>query len=206
MSRFLMPILFIALAVGSFFLYTQRIYDEAVVIRDDVAKLQDAREKLDLVLLKKQELINKYNALQQSDIDRLEKLMPDNLDNIKLIIDIDNLSRKYGMVLNAVKFDVDQRQSSGSGQPNAITGQYATVQDNRSAAASNKDYNSFGFSFTMTGNFDSLNKLLSDVEKNLRVVDISAINFDAGTDTNSTYKYEVKAKIYWLKDVAKLTI
>ncbi len=203
MSRFLIPILFITLGIGSFFLYTQPIYDEAIVIRDDVTKLQDARDKLDLVLQKKQELINKYNSLQQTDIDRLEKLMPDNLDNIKLIIDIDNLSRKYGLILNAVKFDVDQRQATG--QPNGITGQTGTVQDNRSAVANTKDYNSFGFSLTMTGNFENLNKLLADVEKNLRIVDISSITFDA-SDTRDTYKYEIKAKIYWLKDVAKLTI
>lgn len=208
MSRFLMPILFVALAFGSFFFYTQPMYQEALGIRDEVAKLQEAQTNMDLVLQRKQELLTNYNALQKDDIERLEKLMPDNLDNIKLIIDIDNSAKKYGLILSSVKFDVDQKQTADP-KENIITGKITSTEnkpvDNKSAALNNKDYNSFGFSFTTVGTFDSFNKLIADIEKNLRIVDITSVAFDTA-ENKDTYKFEVKAKIYWLKTTAKLDI
>jgi Tfp pilus assembly protein PilO len=208
MSRFLIPILFVALAIGSFFFYTQPMYQEAIGVRTEVEKLQEAQTNMDLVLQRKQELLTNYNALQKDDITRLEKLMPDNLDNIKLIIDIDNTAKKYGLILNSVKFDVDQKQTADT-KENLITGTVTSTAnkpvDNKTAGLDNKDYNSFGFSFTTTGTFDSFNKLMTDIEKNLRIVDITSVSFDA-TDNKETYKFEVKAKIYWLKTTAKLDI
>ena len=80
-----------------------------------------------------------------------------------------------------------------------ITGQAVVSQagTNKSAIESGKDYNSFGLNFTITGTFDNLQKLLSDIEQNLRIIDISRISFDAGD--KDIYKYDIKAKIYWLK-------
>ena len=63
-----------------------------------------------------------------------------------------------------------------------------------------KDYNSFSLTMTVTGTFANFTKLMSDMEKNLRIIDITSVTFDA-QDTKEVYKFEVKAKIYWLKAV-----
>lgn len=202
MSRFLIPILLIAAAIGSYFLYTEPIYTEAKGVKADVDKLRDAEAKLADALKKRDELATKYNSLQPEDIARLEKLMPDNLDNIKLIIDVDRSAKKNGVILNAVKFDVDQRKA----QENPITGRTVTTTDttpiagtNQSSIASRANYNTFTLTMTFTGSFASFTKLMAEIEKNLRIIDITSINFDA-QDSKEVYKFEVKAAIYWLKN------
>ena len=133
--------------------------------------------------------------------------MPDNLDNIKLIIDVDRTAKQYGMILNAVKFDVDQQvKAAATTKTTTNTSATATsddapvVRDNKSALEAKKDYNSFSLTMTVTGTFANFTKLMSDMEKNLRIIDITTVTFDA-QDTKEVYKFEVKAKIYWLKAV-----
>ena len=212
MGKIVIPTLLVALALGAYFLYTQPIYNEAKTMKVEVAKLKDAQTKLDAALKKKDKLATTYNALDTTLIARLEKLMPDNLDNIKLIIDVDRTAKQYGMLLNAVKFDVDQQAKAATASKTTTTGTAAsvnsstttdnvvTVRDNKAALEAKKDYNSFSLSMTFTGTFANFNKLIGDMEKNLRIIDITSVTFDA-QDTKDIYKFEVKAKIYWLKTV-----
>ncbi len=195
MGKFIIPTLLLALSAGSYFLYTKTIYEDAKIVKAEVVKLEDAKTKLDIALKKRDQLSTSFNALDTSLIARLEKLMPDNLDNIKLIIDIDRTAKQYGMILNAVKFDVDKPATTTT--PTNATG--ATVpRDNKSALDSKKDYNSFSITTSLTGTFANFTKLMGDMEKNLRIIDITSVTFDA-QDTKDVYKFEVKAKIYWLK-------
>ena len=59
MSRFLIPILIAGVSIASFFLYTKPTYNEGLLVHDEVVKLEEAKIKLDEVIAKKQELINK---------------------------------------------------------------------------------------------------------------------------------------------------
>ncbi len=197
MSKFIIPFLLVMLSVGSYFLYTKPMYDEAKGVSVEVGKLQDATTKLDAALKKRDKLATTYNALDTSLVDRLGKLMPDNLDNIKLIIDVDRTAKQYGVILNAVKFDVDQQAKA-----NTTTTATATVpiRDNKTAQESKKDYNTFNLTMTFTGTFANFTKLVGDMEKNLRIIDISSVTFDA-QDSKDVYRFEIKAKIYWLKSI-----
>ncbi len=199
MGKLIIPVLLIGLSFGSYFLYTQPIYGEAKVVKEEVVKLKDNEEKLNAALKKKDNLATTYNALDTTLVARLEKLMPDNLDNIKLIIDVDRTAKQYGTILNAVKFDVDQQAKAATGTA-AGAAASTSVRDNKTALESKKDYNSFSLTMTFTGTFDNFTKLMGDMEKNLRIIDVTSIVFDA-QDTKEVYKFEVKAKIYWLKAV-----
>lgn len=201
MGKFIIPTLLIALALGAFFLYTQPIYNEAKDVKAEVVKLQDAQSKLNVALKKRDKLATTYNALDTSLVARLEKLMPDNLDNIKLIIDVDRTAKQYGMILNAVKFDVDQQAKAATtktGTAAASDESTTNIRDNKAALEAKKDYNTFSLTMTVTGTFANFTKLMSDMEKNLRIIDITSVTFDA-QDTKDVYKFEIKSKIYWLK-------
>jgi Tfp pilus assembly protein PilO len=202
MGRLIIPVLLLILSFGSYFLYTKPIYSEAKDIKTEVTKLKDADAKLTVAISKKDKLATTYNSLDTSLIDRLTKLMPDNLDNIKLIIDVDRAAKQYGMILNAVKFDVDQQaKQEALATTGRITADSAVVRDNKAALELKKDYNNFSLTMTTTGTFANFTKLVSDMEKNLRIIDITSVTFDA-QDLKDVYKFEIKAKIYWLKPMA----
>lgn len=199
MGKLIIPTLLIALSFGSYFLYTQPIYTEAKEVKAEVVKLDEAVTKLNAALKKKDNLATTYNALDTSLVARLNKLMPDNLDNIKLIIDVDRTAKQYGTILNAVKFDVDQ-QAKNDAKATASSATTSTVRDNKTALEAKKDYNNFSLTMTFTGTFANFTKLVSDMEKNLRIIDITSVTFDA-QDAKDIYKFEVKARIYWLKPI-----
>ena len=216
MGKFIIPVLLIVLSFGGYFLYTQPIYTEAKGVKAEVTKLSDAQTKLEAALKKKDKLATSYNSLDGDLIKRLEKLMPDNLDNIKLIIDVDRTAKQYGMILSAVKFDVDQQakqaaavkantgtsgNTTTSSAASAAAADTAPVpRDNAAATEAKKDYNTFSLTMTMTGTFANFTKLMGDIEQNLRIIDVTSVTFDA-QDTKDIYKFEVKAKIYWLKSI-----
>ena len=50
-------------------------------------------------------LNNKYNTFSKTDLDKLNKILPDNVDNIKLILDIQRIAQTYGMDIQNIKFD-----------------------------------------------------------------------------------------------------
>ncbi|MEN9582769.1 MAG: hypothetical protein RL641_723 [Candidatus Parcubacteria bacterium] len=203
MGKFIIPILLVGISLGSYFIYTEPMYTEAKVVKTEVGKLREAETKLKEALTKKEKLSGTYNSIDSSDIGRLEKLMPDNLDNIKLIIDVDRTSKEHGVVLNAVKFDVDQQaKQEVAAIAGRVTAESVPIRDNKAAQELKKDYNSFSLTMSFTGSFANFTNLLSDMEKNLRIIDIQSVSFDA-QETKEVYKFEVKAKIYWLKAVSQ---
>ncbi len=202
MGKFIIPTLLLALSIGSYFLYTKPFFEEAKTVNAEVVKLSDAQGKLVEALKKRDNLSTSFNSLDTNLVARLAKLMPDNLDNIKLIIDIDRTAKQYGMILNAVKFDVDQQAKTGTTTASTTVTTKSSVTDNKSALESKKDYNSFNLTMTFTGTFSNFTKLMGDIEKNLRIIDVSTVTFDS-QDGKDIYKYEVKAKIYWLKSLTQ---
>ena len=50
----------------------------------------------------KQSLLSRFNAFKTEDLDRLRKLLPDHVDNVRLILDLDNLAARHGMALQNV--------------------------------------------------------------------------------------------------------
>ena len=85
------------------------------------------------------------------------------------------------------------------------------VQGGGAAKPVPKDYGVFDLEFSTSGSYDNFINFTKDLEKNLRIVDISSISFSsevssgiggAGLKTISSeiYKYDFKIKTYWLKN------
>ena len=124
--------------------------------------------------------------------------MPDNVDNIRLILEIGEIAKPYGMVLSDVKYDASV-SSNTKGVANVVAG---AGQNNL-----NSNYGILDLEFSTQGTYDNFLSFLNDLEHNLRIVDISSIEFssDTGSSTTSSqqndiYKYSFKIKTYWLKN------
>ncbi len=111
----------------------------------------------------------------------LSKLLPDNIDNIRLVIDIDEMAKSYGMRIRNFKTD------AGADAKNAGT-------IGKSAAP----YGTLTMSFSTTAPYNIFLGFLPRLERSLRVLDVTAISFSSG-DSNQLYDYSVTLKTYWLK-------
>jgi Tfp pilus assembly protein PilO len=199
--RFIVPLIMLAVSVGLFFTYTQKTWISIQELRTKQTEYNDALTNANELEQVRNDLLAKYNAFDPSSIEKLKKLLPDNVDNIKLILEINEVAFKYGMLLKNVKFDATDQNSNSS-----------SVQErNSSIAQKNKSYGTFDVEFSSEGTYSNFVSFMSDLEKSLRIVDVNAITFSSPelpqtlggvspSKPKDSYKYDFKISTYWLKN------
>ncbi len=199
MFRLIVPITLIGVALGTFFLFTDKTYKEARAFMEKSASYEEALKNARQLKETRDALTNKYNTFSKTDLDKLNKILPDNVENIRLILDIQRIAQTYGMDIQNIKFDA------------TVTGDKKdtdSAQAVQSAAqiANKKDYGIFEMQFVTTrSSYANFVNFVKDLEKSLRVVDVNAITFNstesigASPSSSDMYKYEFKIKTYWLK-------
>lgn len=198
MMRLILATVGLLLAGGIFFLYTKPAYDGTQAVQAQVAQYNAALDKATELQQLKQTLLSRYNAFNPVDLDRLQKMLPDHVDNISLILDLDNLAGRYGMAL--VNVDVSSPQSVASAAtPLGAIG------------ASSKKYDSVTLKFSTRGTYTDFLLFLTDLESSLRVVDLSSLSISSTlapasgqqaqiqASSEPVYNYNVALRTYWLK-------
>ena len=149
-------------------------------------------------------LTAKKNSMSPTDLMKLQKLLPDNIDNILLILEIEKMAFPYGMVLKNVKYNATDTKS-------AATSPTEDIQGGKVIKPLLKDYGVWDLEFSTTGTYNNFLNFIKDLESNLRIVDISSIQFSSynisagpnippNTSSAEAYKYDFKIKTYWLKN------
>ncbi len=195
MLRTTISITGIILAGAIFFLYTQKAYDKSLAVRTQITEYDQALQKAAELQQLKQQLLSRYNAFNPNDIDRLQKLLPDQVDNIRLILDIDNMAAQRSMTLS----NVDVSGNDGSNAPNQkVIGTLGT---------SNRKYDALTLGFTATGTYTNFKQFLQDLQVSLRIADLASLTITpvcGGSLTSSgqyepNYSFGITLKTYWLK-------
>lgn len=178
--RLILPILFVVIAAGLFFGVTTGLFTEI----DDL-RLEKDRVNADLTEANSlQERFNtlrgEVNAITQSERDKLALLLPDSVDTVDLLVKINSIGKSSAMTLSNVKIKVEEAKSGKVGAQTKIAG-LGTVT----------------FSFGVSGSYGAFRQFLGNLERNFRLVDISAITFSSVE--KEPYQYNIELKTYWLK-------
>ncbi|MCA9353563.1 hypothetical protein KC842_01695 [Candidatus Nomurabacteria bacterium] len=198
--RFILPILLIVGSVLAFVGFTRPMYEEIKTMKVEALAydeaLQNARELQEI----RDALAEKYSNFNDSDLDRVEKLLPDNVDSIRLIIEIERIAAQYGMIVKEVSYaSPDKEETDANGAP---IGKITPAE----LAYLNRDYSESTLSFSTEGSYENFLAFLSDLESSLRVVDVTDVSFSSLYTTtqagvvNDSYKYSFSIKTYWLKN------
>lgn len=199
----IVALVLLAASVWGFFGFVTPRYEAVKALKDERIAYQAALDKARELDALRGQLVSKYNSVSAGDLARLSKLLPDSVDNVRLIININNVANRYGMVIKDIKID----QPAGtlgrsSSAPNAASGVIAG-QPGGAVSPGPSNYSvlpSFEFlnmSFSVSGPYGSFKGFLSDLERSLRVVDVTSISFTVGKGDFSTYDFKIKT--YWLK-------
>jgi len=193
MTRFVMPVILIGISIVAFFMFTNPIYNNITLLRAEVASYDEALNNSKALENERDKLTAKYNSINPDNLIKLQKLLPENIDNIRLILEIEQLALPYSMILKDIKYSAT----------NAISSQEGIMPEG--AQLSNKDYGVWDLEFSTAGTYNNFLNFTRDLESNLRIVDISSIEFLSSTSALSgsspdSYKYNFKVKTYWLKN------
>src|SRR5687767_12115956 len=102
MARFITPIILLLIAAAIFFGYISPAYKDTKTVRSEIGEYEEALSQSKELQASRDELLTKYNTFEARDLERLKKFLPGNVDNVRLVMDIDSIASKYGMILRNV--------------------------------------------------------------------------------------------------------
>ena len=191
MNKNLTPLILIVLAVGIYFTFTRAKIDELQAIRQVNAQYEQALKNSEKLVKVRDTVRDNYNKISQDDQERLEKILPDNVDNVRLIIDVSGVAARHGIVMKNVKTTTPKDAS----EPVADAGMGQGGMG--SQIPSQNTYSTVTLSFDVTSNYQNFLNFLKDIEASLRIIEISKITIKSN-DTG-VYDYSVEIKTFWLK-------
>ncbi len=175
-----MPIILILLGVGSFVLYTNPQYQKLKVKIVESQKISEANTKAAALRVVRGRLTDDRKKISEFDVDKLTKMIPDGVENVGLIIDIDNIANKYGMRIRNTKIsDITTRNTAIAVGPDS------------------KKYGAITLSFSVTSGYDNFLIFLKDLEASVRLVDVTNLTFTSNKD--GKYDFNITLQTYWLK-------
>lgn len=183
--KILTPILLIVLALSLFFWFVVPTYQSLGSLRVERSQYEDALVAAKEASVKRDELVNKYNSMSSADLDKLEKLLPDSIDTVRLVVDLNTIAAKYGPIGSAGIRDI---KMSTVGDP----------QSNVVVAQDQSPYGTLVVTFTTSMAYDKFLNFVRDLERSLKILDISSILFRP-VDTGNVYEYTISLKTYWLR-------
>ena len=181
MFKFLFPTLMLAAAISIFYFFTDPTYQDTKALKLEGKSYVDALDNSKKLLAVRDQLRDKYNGIPQTQIDRLERMVPNNVDNVRLVLEIDRMAAKYGMSIKSIKLSKEN-----------------VSKEKDLIGKNDKAYGTLGLEFSVDGPYHNFTSFVSDLEKNLRIVDIDGISFSSGSG-EGVIQFGVRIRTYWLR-------
>lgn len=175
--RAFLPFILIILALVIFFVPIRGLLSDVGPLSAERAELISALDNARAIQAAREDLLAKYNNLSPEDTSKLNKLLPDTVDNVRLIIDINSIAERHGMVLKNI--DVSSAPAAAATSPNLEL------------------YDSLILRFSVHGNYNELIAFLDSLGKSLRITDVNDLTFSVSP--TGEQDYEIDLKTYWLK-------
>ena len=173
------PVILIIVSIAVFFGLISPLYDGVKERRAQIKLLSEALSNSRKVQTVRDQLLERYNRISTADLERLKKIVPDHVDNVRLLIEVDRIATRNGVVVQHVATRDGSRSERATLGPDESP--IGTIRMN----------------FSLAGGFQNIIAFLSELEQSLRVVDITAFSFTRGK--GDVYEYDMEIQTYWLK-------
>lgn len=206
MKSILSIILLLAAAL-LFFFFTKPKIDVLQAQQLEVQRLEAAISNAKKLDSRIDALTKIKNGISNADREKMQAMLPDNVENVKLIIDFDKMLQ--AMVEErgtANRYKTDGQQGLISIESPKITQATGVNQFNSNIDSSKLGVANLAFTVSLT--YSDFIEFLNRIEHSKRIMDIESIDFtapsDLGTAANAlnvdpVYTFNVSLKTYWLR-------
>jgi Tfp pilus assembly protein PilO len=177
----IIPTILIIASVAAFFGFVDPRYESVKLLQAEKSQYDEALDNARELRKLRDSLNAVYKTIPLKDLDRLQKFLPDHIDNVRLIIDINDIAKRYGLALKSVK-NIDANK---------------TNRENEELGPDQSKYGSTVINFSVLAPYSNFIAFLKDLEQSLRLVDVVSLDFDA--KEGSLYDFNLGIKTYWLK-------
>ena len=199
MNRNIISVILIVLAVGIFFTFTQERFAEFASIESvNAGYLTAINNSVDLIKTRDQ-VLTEYNSISDEDKARLNTLLPDNVDNVRLIIDVNAIAARHGISLKGLSAATGN-STSGSTQSTTAPAPAPTLSSGSSdlsASTNTATTGTVSLSFNFSSSYANAVAFLKDLEASLRILDTSHLTLTTNSQAGG-YDFSVQLTTYWL--------
>jgi Tfp pilus assembly protein PilO len=174
-------------AVGLFYTFTNPQYQQVKELRAIAAEYKEVLANVSNIVALRDNLILTYNALPKEEIERVTKLLPDDVDTVRLALDLDSLASTHNTTIESFRTSLDSEDGGSFDDEGVILPENEPI------------YEIATVSFSFISTYEDFVLLMGDLEKNLRITDVKSVTFTANEDNSSLYNFSVSVEIYWLK-------
>ncbi len=192
MFKALTPLIGIIIAIGLFVTYVRPTFADIRGVQDETAQYEQAIEKASELQSRINELKQKQSSISLAHLERLEALLPNRIDEVSVLIDLDMLARNHGLVFGDIAVG-DQLKNEGTssktpdptdpsssvavpGTPTA-PGDSTVMPGIAPESSLSSQYTTLEVTFSVTGSYDDFRAFLKDIEYSLVLMEVVEIKF-----------------------------
>lgn len=169
----------IVVSLGLFFLFGKPMLADISDLGIQKNGYEESIDKVNSIGETESALRAKINAIPADTKKKIDTIIPDKQNFVRLATDINGIANKHGIVINDFTFDNQSKTAP-------------TIAER----ATSRHYESGMLKFSFSARYIDLSSFLRDLEASLRLVDIREIG--VSTLETGIYNYTVSAEIYWL--------
>ena len=177
MTRTLIAVFLIIVAVALVALAVLPTFRNTSQLRLEEAELREALENAEMLSVAWDQLLDTYNVISPTDVERLNVFLPDNIDNVKMIIEVDTLAQQHGLRIGGVS---------------------VTEPELDEIALENNESQSISLEFNLSGDYNGFLEFLGKIENSLRLIDVQDVGVEVARAEGVTYDYTLSLVTHWL--------
>jgi Tfp pilus assembly protein PilO len=189
MKHIISSVILIIGALGLFLTFTKPRYDAIEFTKEEIKTIENALSQVDQFQALTSEKTAKAAEITQGERDMLAKFLPQNIDNVKLIIEMRSLAEVRNLEITNIGIDSNEAPDSANSEEG---GGNLSLRD----SVGGGQYNEVNMSFNVEASYREFKTLLEDLERSLRLIDIQSITTSQGSE--GRLNHSVKFKTYWL--------
>jgi len=186
MFKLIVPIILVITSGLIGFFEISPLYEQVNTAKSEEQNINDALQKTKNIGDIAEELRSKVESISVSDINKLDVLLPENIDEIRFLNMLNSIAQRQGLALSQLNVTSDNGEVS-------VT-EITTLAQTKILTAS----------FSVFAPYETFKSFLNDLEKSLSLIDVDSIIISVpeyGVDTIATdsYTYSIKLSTYWIE-------
>lgn len=189
-----------------FVFFTKPKFSELKAKQLEVKALNTATENAKSLETKKSVLLDIKNSISVEDRQKMEKMLPNNVENVKLIIDFDKMLQNLVEERGTIGLYKSTELTDTGSKKVSIENPKITPGAVGDTSYDNSRLGAINFSFSVSLTYADFLEFLQRIEHSTRILDVESVTFSippsqvgVASSDNLVYTFNITLKTYWLK-------
>lgn len=171
-------LILVVLALAIYFTFTMPQKGALETLANTQREYKNVLENVSRIEQIRDNLLTSFESISAVEKDRLEKILPKEQDAVGFSRDLDTIASQYGISIKTVAVENNADPES----------RLLVLPEGQ------RPYEKTVFSFSFISNYPNFIKLLNDLERNLRVMDVRTVAFKTGE--TGLYEHQLTVETY----------